>query len=97
MGVPSWGEITTFLVAMAGGIGWWDRRRGRVAELEAEVTKLTADLETATTEAAKAQRSHEDALASKNAEIIEWRRQVERRDDRITALEDRLYTGGGRP
>lgn len=94
---PTWTELTALLMALGGGFGWLERRRGRMSQLEARVKTLEKDLATAMEEAEKTDRSHAEALQAKNAEIAEWRRQVERKDDRITSLEDRLYTGGGRP
>lgn len=104
MGWPTWEQVTGMLVALSAGLGWVWKRRDRVTQLEADKATLTAakaqletDLATAIAEADKTSRSHQDALAAKDAEIVEWRRQVERRDDRITVLEDRLYAGEGRP
>ena len=95
MGWPSWGELTAMVVPVAGGFGWWVKRRDRVSTLEAEVKELKSDITRITTQADKARRTQEETIADLKLEIAEWRRQVERREDRIEALEDRLYTKGG--
>lgn len=99
---PTWEQLTPLLIALGGAFGWWTKRRDRASTLDREnatlktdIAQLREDLATAMAEAEKTNRSHQDAIAALQAEIAEWRRQVERRDDRITALEDRLYTGGG--
>jgi len=92
MGLPSWGELTALLIALGGGFGWAADRRTEAKK----VKRLEETIVTMEKEAEKTRRSHEEAISALKAEIAEWRRQVERRDDRITALEDRLYTGGGR-
>lgn len=102
MGWPSWGELAGILTPIGLGYGWWVRRRDRASTLEAENTTLKAEkvelekaLEQATTVAEKTRRTQAQAIHELKQEIAEWRRQVERRDDRIDVLEDRLYTKGG--
>lgn len=95
MGWPNWGELAGILTPIGLGFGWWVRRRDRASDLKDENDQLKEDLERVTAEAEKTRRAQAQTIQDLKIEIAEWRRQVERRDDRIDVLEDRLYTKGG--
>lgn len=102
MGWPSWTELVGIVTPIGLGYGWWVRRRDRSSKLvtdnitlKAENDQLKIEINTITIEAEKTRRTQSDTIDDLKSEIAEWRRQVERREDRIESLEDRLYTRGG--
>lgn len=91
MTLPTWPELTALGIAIGGILEWFSRQFG----YRKKAKELQEALDEAIKEAELTSAAHMTALAAKDEEIEEWRRQVERRDDRINVLQDRLYTRGG--